>query len=183
MLRDFAELVRNLVGDSKVQKPNKKSTTPLRDALVAHGGRETGITFICDEIINQDWTVGFVVLVLKDGRVWKMPGDKLYAMYRDYLKLAELEGGSSIKDIVEGVGGAVVVFNVEPMNVGLKVHMARRSTRAVLDPLRELRSRIETYNKTERAANGENLLRTPATMSFRVIAYEGERVFRNAILR
>lgn len=183
MLRDFADIVRNLIGDSKVQKPSKKPADPLREALLAHGGRETSMRFIAEEGVDA-WSLGFVVLVLKNGRVWKMPGDNLYAMYRDYLKLAELQGGSSIKDIVEGLGCAVGVFSFGDV----RVHINRRSNRTVLNPVRELRSYIDEVNTRERAQH-EQLDTLTKTMrkfipwSFKVTAYEEDKVYRNAILR
>lgn len=188
MLRDLTNFVRNLVGDSKVEKPSKKSMNPTRDALLAHGGREMGINFSTDLFTQDPWNMGFVVIILNTGRTWKLPGDRLFAMYRDYLKLAELQGGSSIKDIVEGLGCAIVIFSVDPTQPSVRVHINRRSTKLVLDPIRDLRSSLERFNKQEREEHAalnpvSQALRKPLSHAMRVTAYDGDRVFKNAMLR
>ena len=188
MLSDLTDFVRNLIGDSKVQKPTKKPADPLREALLAHGGREVGVNFATDAFTQDNWNLGFVVLILKTGRSWKMPGDKLYAMYRDYLKLAELQGGSSMKDIVENLGCAVVVFSADPTDASVRVHINRRASKVVLGPVREIRARLEQANKAERDAHAQlnplsQATRKPLVHQFRVTAYDGDKVFRNAILR
>lgn len=177
MLRDFADLVRNLIGDSKVQKSSRKPADPLREALIAHGGRESGLEFLFKDYAEDDWNLGFIVLLLKNGKVWKLPGDNLYAMYRDYQMLAEIKGGSSIKDIVEHLGCAVVMFGAH-----VKVHMLRTANNLVVTKARELRQLVMAHNTAARAAH-TNKLRDPDTLSFRVIAFEGEKIYRNAILR
>ncbi len=188
MLRDFADLVRNLIGDSKAQKPSTKPANPLRDAMMSNGGRETGVPFLMDEFLKDPWNLGFTAILLKDGKVWKLPSDKVTKMMRDYRGLAEVSGGTNVRDIVEEFGCAVAIFHAEVENVGVRLHMPRTCGSAVLVNAREIRRYVEAHNKAERAeyetaSVAHKIMRDPHILSFRVMAYEGEKIYRNAILR
>lgn len=186
MLRDIADLVRNLIdGDSK---PKPKPRDPLRAALTESGGKPATMEEEIGLILHDPFNLGFAIVVLKTGHVWHLPDGKVQSMYRKYLAYSDLQGGSTMQDIVEGLGCAIVVFHVEVMNVGVRVHMPRRSVRVVIDKLRLLREKIIEFNKKEVADHQASsipnkIMREPFVLSFRVIAYEGERVFRNAFLR
>lgn len=183
MLDDFIGLVRHLVGDSKVEKSKKKPADPLREALLSHGGRETSVHYIVEEFVSNDWNLGFAAIFLKSGAVWKLPGDNLFSMFRDYQMLAELTGGSGLKDIVESLGCAVVLMGLE-----VKVHMPRTCNRTVLSNVRALRATLDERNKAEQTAfDSKNVvhkvMKSPDVIKVRIIAYEGERVYPHAILR
>lgn len=188
MLHDLLHRVQTLFGDSSKRKQSTKPISdPLRHAMNLHGGKQVLMQHLQKDI-EAAWNVGFAILVTSNGVVWKLPGDNLFAMYRTYLKALGNTGGSSLKDIVQHLECGVVIMHVEPMNVGAVAHMCRAPKTSVLRAVRDFRGMVQDFNRREKAEYDagtvtSKVLRPQHHLSFRVMAYDGDKVYRNAILR